>query len=267
MLVFPNAKINLGLNILRKRPDGYHDLETCFYPVMWKDALEAVPAVANTFVQTGVEISDQGKNIVQKAYDLLSSDYSLPPVNIHLHKDIPIGAGLGGGSSDAAFALRLFNDLFKLGLNDDLLMRYATRLGADCPFFIRNKPMLASGIGEQLSEIELSVSGLSIILIYPNIHISTKEAYSAVHPQVPSVSIKEILTNHAVGEWRQLLVNDFETALFPKYPVLPGIKEMLYESGALYASMSGSGSCIFGIFDKNPGIDFNQEYRIWKGKL
>ncbi len=267
MLVFPNAKINLGLNILRKRPDGYHDLETCFYPVMWKDALEAVPAASATFAASGIEIADQGQNIVEKAYELLRRDYPLPPVSMHLHKNIPIGAGLGGGSADAAFTLRLLNDLFTLHISDEELMTYAAKLGADCSFFIKNRPMLAKGVGEQLSEIELSVSGLHIFMVYPSIHISTKEAYEAIKPMVPARSIEEILSTYPIEQWRGLLVNDFEEALFPKYPELHQIKEKLYESGAIYASMSGSGSCVYGIFNNIPAVTVKPEYKIWSGVL
>ncbi len=267
MLVFPNAKINLGLNIINKRPDGYHELETCFYPIPWNDILEAVLAPQNSFTSTGIPIPDNGKNIVEKAYHLLEKDFKLSPLSIHLHKIVPIGAGMGGGSADAAFALKLFNDLFSLGLKDEQLMEYAVQLGADCAFFIKNKPMLATGIGEKLEPINISLSGKTILLIYPNIHISTQEAYSQITPKPPEHSIKKILAEHPIGEWRRLLANDFEKPLFENYPILKEIKETLYNHGALYASMSGSGSTMYGIFEQNPGIEFDSEYVTWVGQL
>lgn len=266
MLVFPNAKINLGLNIINKRPDGYHELETCFFPVPWKDVLEIAPAEKHSFHSTGIKIPDGGNNIVEKAYGILNRDFKLSPLKIHLHKVVPIGAGLGGGSSDAAFALRLFNNFFKLELDDENLMEYAIQLGADCAFFIKNKPMLAKGIGEKLTVIDLTISGKSILLIYPNIHISTKEAYSKIVPKTPALSIDKVL-NKSINEWKELLINDFEEPLIQSYPVLKQIKKELYHHGALYASMTGSGSCIFGIFDELPKFDFNEEYLTWSGKL
>ena len=249
-----------------KRPDGYHELETCFFPVPWKDVLEIVPSENQSFQSTGIPIPDDGENIVEKAFSLLNKDFDLNPINVHLHKVVPIGAGLGGGSSDAAFALKLFNEFFKLGLSDEKLMEYAIQLGADCAFFIKNKPMLASGIGEKLSEIDLSLNGRSILMIYPNIHISTKEAYSSIIPKSPEIKIGEILKK-PINEWKDLLMNDFEKPLFNSYPILQSIKEKLYEAGASYAAMSGSGSCIFGIFDELPQISFDKDYLIWSGEL
>jgi 4-diphosphocytidyl-2-C-methyl-D-erythritol kinase len=267
MLVFPNAKINLGLNIISKRQDGYHDLETCFYPVSWKDMLEAIPSDASSMSLSGIELPDEGINIVEKAYQLLRKDFQLPEVSIHLHKIIPVGAGLGGGSSDAAFALRLFNDMFGLGLTDETLMHYAAQLGADCAFFIKNKPMLAGGIGEKLTEIDISLKGKSLMLVYPGIHISTKEAYARVIPQQPKHPIEKVLTDMPIHQWQHFLINDFEAALFAHYPVLPQIKQTMYDHGALYASMSGSGSCMYGIFDELPEIDFNPGFTIWTENL
>ncbi|MCK5368547.1 MAG: 4-(cytidine 5'-diphospho)-2-C-methyl-D-erythritol kinase, partial [Cyclobacteriaceae bacterium] len=175
MIVFPNAKINLGLNITRKRQDGYHELETCFYPVFWQEALEIVASEKTVVTISGIEIPNDGDNIVLKAYHILKKEFNLPPVEMHLHKIIPIGAGLGGGSADAAFTLSLLNNLFSLGLDEIQLMKYAVSIGADCAFFIKNKPMLAAGIGEQLTDINMSLEGKYILLVYPDIHISTKE--------------------------------------------------------------------------------------------
>lgn len=267
MIAFPNAKINLGLNIIHKRQDGYHELETCFYPVPWQEALEIVETKKTIVAISGMEVPDDGDNIVLKAYHLLTSDFELPPVHIHLHKVIPIGAGLGGGSADAAFALTLLNNLFKLGLSDEELMMYAVRLGADCAFFIKNKPMLATGIGEQLAEVEISLKGKFILLVYPNIHVSTKEAFSNINPKKPAISIKQVLGEKSISEWKHLLRNDFEASIFDAYPILMEIKNKLYKSGAIYASMSGSGSCMYGIFEENPQVDFPKTYRSWSGRL
>ncbi len=267
MIVFPNAKINLGLNIIRKRQDGYHELETCFYPIPWQEALEMAKAEKTTVTVSGIEVPDDGDNIVLKAYQLLKADYNIPPVQIHLHKVIPIGAGLGGGSADAAFALILLNGIFSMGLDDEQLMKYAVTLGADCAFFIKNKPMMAKGIGEQLEEIEVSLKGKFVLLVYPNIHISTREAFSKIKPKKAEKSIKHILLGESISGWKHALENDFELTLFKTYPLLQELKQRLYESGALYASMSGSGSCMYGIFKEDPQIDFPDTYKTWSGRL
>lgn len=267
MIVFPNAKINLGLNIIKKRQDHYHELETCFYPVQWQEALEIVESEKTTVSVTGIEIPDDGNNIVSNAYQFLKSDYDIPPVHIHLHKTIPIGAGLGGGSADAAFTLSLLNNLFSLHLNDKQLMKYAVSLGADCAYFIKNIPMMATGIGEQLTEVKISLEGKFILLVYPDIHISTRQAYSNIKPKKSNTSIRQILAEKGMPEWKDYLKNDFEVALFGAYPVLLKLKKQLYNSGAIYASMSGSGSCMYGIFDENPQINFPEHYKTWSGKL
>ena len=267
MIVFPNAKINLGLNIINKRPDGYHDLETCFYPVPWRDALDIVESDKTTFTVSGIEVPGNADNIVLKAYQLLKSDYNLPPVDIHLHKVIPIGAGLGGGSADAAFTLTILNELFSLGLDDNQLMKYAVTLGADCAFFIKNKPLLANGIGEQLVKVKISLAGMFILLVYPDIHIATKEAFAQIQPQKPNISVSQILTGKKISEWKDFLENDFERSLFGKYPILQKIKKQFYNSGAIYTSMSGSGSCMYGIFEENPKINFPGNYKTWSGRL
>lgn len=267
MVVFPNAKINLGLNILKKRSDGYHELETCFYPVPWKEALEIIPSSKTEVTISGIEIPEDGDNIILKAYHLLQSFYELPNVKIHLHKAIPIGAGLGGGSADASFTLFLLNHLFSLELSDDQLISFASQLGADCAFFIKNKPMLASGIGEILTEATIALTGKYILLIYPNVHISTKEAYSNITPQSPNLRIKDIFNEFEPTDWKEYLKNDFEKSLFAKYPILNQLKTELYNSGAFYASMSGSGSCMYGLFDKEPKFDFPLDYTVWSGML
>jgi 4-diphosphocytidyl-2-C-methyl-D-erythritol kinase len=267
MISFPNAKINLGLNIIHKRQDGYHELETCFYPVPWQEALEIVEAKKTIVAISGIEMPNDGDNIVLKAYQLLTSDFKLPPVHIHLHKVIPIGAGLGGGSADAAFALMLLNNLFLLGISNKELMTYAVRLGADCAFFIKNTAMLATGIGEQLTEVKISLKGKFILLVYPNIHVSTKEAFSNIKPKNPDVRIEKVLGEKSISEWNHWLINDFETSIFGSYPILMEIKKKLYHSGAVYASMSGSGSCMYGIFEEIPRVDFPERYTIWSGRL
>lgn len=267
MIVFPNAKINLGLNIINKRQDGYHELETCFYPVPWQEALEIVEAEKTIVAISGIELPDDGDNIVLKAYHLLKSDFNLPSVHIHLHKAIPIGAGLGGGSADAAFALVLLNNLFALGLSENKLMQYAIQLGADCAFFIKNKAMLATGIGERLTEVKISLKEKFMLLVYPNIHVSTKDAFSNIKPNKPDVHIEQVLSENSISEWKHWLMNDFEASIFEKYPILVNIKNQLYDSGAVYASMSGSGSCMYGIFDENPQVDFPKTYKIWSGRL
>ena len=267
MVVFPNAKINLGLNITKKRQDGYHELETFFYPVPWQEALEIVESEKTGVSVSGIAVPNDGDNIVLKAYQLLKSEYDLPPVQIHLHKVIPIGAGLGGGSADAAFTLTLLNNLLELGLNDSRLMKYAVSLGADCAFFIKNKPMLATGVGEQLTEVDISLDGKFIMLVYPDIHISTKEAFSNITPKRPDIHIHQMLAEEKITDWKDILKNDFEPGLFESYPVLSKLKQQLYDAGAIYASMSGSGSCMYGIFEKNPQITFPKHYSTWSGRI
>lgn len=254
MITFPNAKINLGLNIVSKRPDGYHNIETLFYPIPLRDLLEIVPAEDNQdrFFLTGIPIDENPeKNLVIKALHHLRNDFDIPAIHVYLRKIIPLGAGLGGGSADASFMLKLLNDSFDLKLSIDNLENYASRLGADCPFFIQNKPIFAEGIGNDFSPIELSLKGLFMIVVKPNISVSTAEAYSAVLPKKPEISIKEII-KHPILEWKHLLKNDFEESIFPKYPQIEKIKNDLYEMGALYACMSGSGSSVFGIFEQLP---------------
>ncbi len=267
MVVFPNAKINLGLKIIKKRQDGYHELETCFYPVLWQDILEIIESTNTKLSLSGNEIPQDGDNIVLKAYRILKSDFNIPPVHIHLHKVIPIGAGLGGGSADAAFTLSLLNNQFSLGLDHNQLKKYAVELGADCVFFIENQPMLATGIGDNLTNVDVSMKGRHVLLVYPNIHISTNVAFSKIIPKKPDIGIKQILAEKNITEWIQYLTNDFEFPVFEKYPILLKLKQQLYHHGAIYASMSGTGSCIYAIFDDIPQINFSKSFKIWQGKL
>jgi 4-diphosphocytidyl-2-C-methyl-D-erythritol kinase len=267
MIVFPNAKINLGLNVISRQADGYHTLDTCFFPIPWKEALEVIPADKPSFSTSGIPLPGDEPNIVQKAHALLMKDFDIPPVSMHLHKAIPVGAGLGGGSADAGFALRLFNDLFELDLDEHALMGYAAALGADCAFFIKNQPMIAGGIGDKLQEIHLSMSGKSIMLVYPGIHIPTGQSYAQIVPQQWPLNVKTILLENPMEEWKYALKNDFEQSAFHHHPVLPDIKKTLYMNGAIYASMSGSGSCIYGIFSELPQIEWPDHYVCWSGVL
>jgi 4-diphosphocytidyl-2-C-methyl-D-erythritol kinase len=253
MIQFPNAKINIGLNIVAKRPDGYHDIESIFYPIPLYDALEFVESSSLQFSPSGKMIDGQeADNLVLKAYHLLKNDFeSLPPIHIYIHKVIPMGAGLGGGSSNASFMLMMLNKHFELEISKDKLLDYAAQLGSDCPFFIHNIPSYAEGRGEQLTPIALDLSKYFFLLIKPKIHVSTAWAFSEITPKVLDFSCKEII-NLPLKEWKNCIVNDFEEPIFLAQPVLTTIKEKLYSLGALYASMSGSGSVIYGIFEEKP---------------
>lgn len=268
MICFPNAKINLGLNIVSKRPDGYHNIETIFYPVPVRDALEIVKADTFSFTQSGILVdAPVEKNLVVKALDLLKSRYEIPELEVHLLKAIPFGAGLGGGSADAAFMLKLLNDYCGLHIPEDNLEELAASIGADCPFFIRNTPVFASGTGNIFEPIALSLADYHLCLVKPDIAVSTPEAYSMVTPAVPSISLKEI-ARKPIEEWKSLMINDFETSVFPKHLEIAKIKERLYEKGAVYASMSGSGSSVFGLFKEATSL--KEEFPgcfVWEGAL
>lgn len=254
MITFPNAKINLGLNIVDRRPDGYHNIETVFYPVPLTDVLEIVPANdgdETTLTCYGNKVDcPPEKNLVMKAYRLLQEQYGLPAVAMHLYKHIPDGAGLGGGSSDAAHALVMLNKMFSLGLSDRELAAHAVTLGADCAFFIYNRPMLATGIGDVLSPIDVNLKGRTLLLVKPAMGVDTRTAYSRVKPQAPATPLTEILSR-PINSWDGMLVNDFEPSVFAALPQLWLIKARLLDAGAQYAAMSGSGSTIFGIFDSD----------------
>ena len=274
MITFPNIKINLGLSITEKRPDGYHNLETVFYPVALEDALEirTNPEAQQKFTlhQHGMEIAGNPENnLVVKAYLLLDKEFHLPPVEIHLYKHIPSGAGLGGGSSDAAFMLKLLNEHYNLQLSDNQLEDYAAILGADCAFFIKNTPTYAEGIGNIFSPIELSLKGYRIMIVKPDVFVSTREAFANTRPHRPEYPVREVI-RRPVAEWKDTLINDFEASVFPQYPVIGEIKEELYHQGAIYASMSGSGSSVFGLFAAGttlPEIDWGTNAFCFKGTL
>lgn len=266
MVSFPPCKINLGLQILTKRADGYHNLSTCFYPVPWTDILEIIKSDSVSFSSTGLPIPGSD-NLCIQAYQLLKKDFNLPPVKIHLHKIIPIGAGLGGGSSDAAHMLKVLNTIFNLGLTSVTLYEYASRLGSDCAFFIQDSPMLGSERGEVLSKIAVNLKDNFLIIVKPDIHIATAEAYAGVIPRTPSQTIENILGADP-STWKTVLKNDFEESIFKKYPQIKEIKDKLYAFGAMYASMSGSGSSVFGIFEKEIKIPAAfQGAQVWSGFL
>lgn len=253
MIAYPNCKINIGLNILSKRPDGFHNIETVFYPISLCDILEIVSISSNSnlplFTNTGLVIDvPDNKNLCLKAYNLLKHKYSLPSVAIHLHKIIPFGAGLGGGSSDAASTLLLLNKIFNLNLSDWELAEYASEIGSDCAFFVYNKPSYATGRGEVIKPIDINLKGKFILLVKPDIHISTAQAYEGVNPVVHKESLKELIC-FPLDQWKNNISNMFESHLFLKHPELSEIKEKMYSFGAIYAAMSGSGSTIYGIFD------------------
>ncbi|MBR1402164.1 MAG: 4-(cytidine 5'-diphospho)-2-C-methyl-D-erythritol kinase [Prevotella sp.] len=255
MKIRPCAKINLGLNIVSKRADGYHDLETVFYPVGIYDEIEINETDSDNGCSleiTGQEIEgDVEKNLVVKAYRLLSGIHPLPPVHITLNKQIPMQAGMGGGSADCAFTIRLLNEMFHLGMSVAEMEGYATRLGADCPFFITAKPSYAEGIGELLSPVDLDLSRYFIAIVKPPVAISTREAFAGIKVKRPQKCCRDIV-QLPVGQWKDLLFNDFEESIIPQYPVIADIKKALYDEGALYAAMSGSGSAVFGIYEQNP---------------
>ena len=249
---FPICKINLGLNVVRRRDDGYHDLETVFYPVPLHDNLSIVPlrlSDAPYALQTvGAPIAgDAESNLIVKVYRQLCEDYELPPLDIYLYKRIPMGAGLGGGSSDAAAMMRLLNDTFALGMTCEEMEHRVARLGADCAFFIQARPSFATGIGDQLTPIDLSLRGWTLVLVKPDTFVSTKEAYGGITPRQPEVALTEALLR-PVEEWRAVVRNDFEESVFRAHPEIAAIKATLYDMGAAFALMSGSGSTVFALF-------------------
>jgi len=249
MILYPNAKINIGLNVVEKRIDGYHEISSVFYPVKTLfDILEIIPADVFSFVSSGMPIPE-GPNICIKAFKLLERDFNIDKVSIHLHKKIPIGAGLGGGSADGAFTLIALNLLFKLGLSDFQLKQYALQLGADCPFFIDNTPKYVTGIGEKMLPINLDLSAYDIRFIFPNIHISTAQAYNSIVPVKPKDDLFDLISKPA-DSWRSLVKNDFEPFAFRCHQELKELKEKLYLEAAVYASMSGSGSALYGLFER-----------------
>lgn len=271
MICFPNAKINLGLNITEKRSDGFHNIETIFYPIGWCDALEIIETTSSAknfnLQLSGIPVSGTIEdNLLYKAYQLIGKIKTVPNIDVHLHKALPMGAGLGGGSSDAAFFINLLNEQFSLKLTEDEKINCAKQLGSDCAFFIHNKPVFAEEKGDVFKPITLDLSNYYIAIIYPNIHSNTKDAYSLVKPTVPKTSILEII-KQPIESWKQELINDFENSIFNKYPVVEKTKQDLYTAGAFYACMSGSGSAVFGLFNNEPAIGDLAKFPHWIGKM
>jgi 4-diphosphocytidyl-2-C-methyl-D-erythritol kinase len=263
MIKFPPCKINLGLHVVEKRNDGFHNIETMFYPLPLTDAIEIVPATdgITQFTSSGNDIPPDGKNnLCERAYEIVREKYDLPPVKIHLHKNIPTGAGLGGGSSDAAFTLLILNEMFDLELSKKQLLLFATTLGSDCAFFIYNEPCFATGRGEILQPRPLSLHPYHILLVKPDIHVNTAIAYSGITPTKPSVSLNDVF-KLSVKSWKDILVNDFEKTVFLKFPEIASIKDKLYSLGADYACMSGSGAAVFGLFERKPDFDVGLEFK------
>ena len=267
MLYYSNAKINLGLNIVEKREDGFHNIETVFYPIAVKDALEFIPAKKMELTSSGIEIDCRTEdNLIVKAYRLLQKDFDLPILKFHIHKNIPFGAGLGGGSANAAATLLELNKFYKLNISEEKMLLYAQKLGSDCAFFIKNKTVYAEQKGDIFSDLSLDLSSYYILLVYPQFGVSTQEAYANITPQKPKENLKDVLKQD-IELWKDNLFNAFETNILKKHPLLGEIKERLYSNGAVYASMSGSGSCIFGIFKEEPKSNYFDNFWTWKGQL
>lgn len=273
MISFPNAKINIGLNIVAKRADGFHNLQSVFYPVPLRDVLEVVvDTVASkgeiSMRTTGLAITgDVEKNLCTRAYRMLHELYDLPAVKVHLHKVIPMGAGLGGGSADGAFMLTLLNDLFELSVPEEKLFELADKLGSDCPFFVRNTPSYVTGKGMIAKEVEADLSNYHLVLINPGIHVSTVDAFSAILQGSPPANVLEEIEK-PVSEWQNKISNDFEKSVFKAHPQLAEIKQKLYGLGADYVSMTGTGSTIYGLFKENPDLsDFSKEWFVWSEEI
>lgn len=270
MIYFSPAKINLGLQVLKRRADGFHEIRSVMYPVGLCDIVEIhrIPGknIPLEFSQSGIRFEgDLKQNLCIKAWELLSTDCSIPPVSIHLHKQIPVGAGLGGGSSNASTVLKGLNLLAEKPVKPEKLAELAARLGSDCPFFLHNIPMMMEGRGEILSRVDISPGSGHLVLLFPEIHIPTAEAYGAVSPSVPARNLRELI-EEPLDRWKEILVNDFEKSAFRNYPILGELKSALYKAGASYASMSGSGSSLFGIFKTAPALPEELlRYRLWQG--
>lgn len=255
MITFPNAKINIGLYITRRREDGYHDIVTAMVPAGWRDILEIVPAKGDratlTVTGRGVDCPPE-KNLVMRAYRVMEQRYDLPPVDIYLHKIIPDGAGLGGGSADAAFTITALDKMFGLGLDDSTMASIAATIGSDCPFFIYNRPLLATGTGTTLSPSDINLKGYTLVIVKPHVHVSTAEAYGGCTPRPMTIELPEVLKRYAPAEWTEAgVVNDFEATVFPRHPLIAKVKETLYNLGAEFAAMSGSGASVFGLFNRD----------------
>lgn len=267
MLLFPNSKINLGLNIVKKRVDGFHDLETVFYPINWCDALEVLESKgAKPFELFFSGIQVQGNfndNILYKTWKLIQEYTSIPNIKVHLHKNIPMGAGLGGGSSNASFFIDLLDKQFNLNITAFQKHGMASKLGSDCPFFLKNQPVLAEGKGDEFSPVSVNLSSYYLLVVYPGLHSNTREAFAGLKPEPSKHNLKKTIETIPLTDWKNVLFNDFEKTIFTKYPEIKLLKEQLYFEGALYASLSGSGSSVYAIFDKKPEIKFPAVYQSY----
>jgi len=273
MICFPNAKINIGLRVTGKRPDGYHNIESILYPIGLTDILEVseqekVSGKGISLDTTGIKMDTPLKeNLVFRTAELLRKEYSIPPLSIHLHKLIPIGSGLGGGSSDTAFLLRLLNKKFNIGITEEKLFSIASGLGSDCPFFLNNTSAFISGRGEEIQQMHLNLNRLYLVVVYPDIHIDTSFAYSQITPSKPGLSLQKLI-KYPINQWKENIINDFEKPVFSKYPNIRKIKEKLYRMGAIYSSLTGSGSAVYGLFDKETETDGQfGHYLVWQEQL
>ena len=273
MIAFPGCKINLGLNITQKLSNGYHALESIFVPVPLSDVLEIVEnpnSAKSQFNYSGLTIpGNPTNNLINKAFDLLSQHYRLNPIQVQLHKIVPMGAGLGGGSADASAMLLMLNDLFELNIRQNELLDHAKSLGADCPFFIINKPALVTGVGENIDPLDPDLGGKKVLIVYPEIHINTSEAFQNIKPEVPAESLRSIIQDYPIEEWKDHIKNDFEDYVFISHPQIAEIKKQMYEMGAIYASLSGSGSAVYGIFNETTerNRDIFKNYFTYWGDL
>ncbi len=272
MLSFPNCKINLGLHVTEKRADGFHSIETILIPADWQDILEIVPEEKESsdidIKCTGIRLfGTKEKNLCLRAYKLLAQHYNLPLVKMHLHKIIPVGAGLGGGSSDAAHTIMILNKIFKLNISEKDQENFASQLGSDCSFFIRNKPVLATGKGEIFEPVKIKLKNIFCVIVKPRIHISTSEAYSWIKPAKRSTSLKDLI-QQPISDWKNSIENDFEKVVFVKYPTIKNIKTRLYKLGAVYASMSGSGSAVYALFNEEKHLNtYFRSSTVWSGTM
>ncbi len=271
MLTFSSSKINIGLNIINKRNDGYHDIETIFYPISFlKDAIEIIASSesADSFIFTGINIDGKAEdNLCIKTIKLLRKHYSFPNITLYLYKNVPMGAGLGGGSANVACIINMVNEMFELDISEEKRRELASTLGSDCAFFVNPQPSFGEGRGEILSPINISLQGLRIVIVKPPIHVSTAMAYSSVTPMQQQTSLKDILLNTKVENWKNQIHNDFEHTVFKLFPEIEKIKNDLYAKGAIYSQMSGSGSAVFGIFDKEIELDYPEDYLVIDGRL
>lgn len=268
MVVFPNSKINLGLNVVSKRVDGYHNIETVFYSVNWQDILEVIEVKGKDenfeISYSGLTInSNKEDNLIYKSWLLIKGLRNIPNIKVHLHKNIPMGAGLGGGSADAAFFINMLDKKFNLGFSEIDKLEMASKIGSDCAFFIQNRPVFAKGKGNEFENCSVDLSSYYILLVYPIINSNTKEAYQGLIPKVPKHNLKLIIETKPVELWKDYVTNDFEETIFKKYPAIQELKDLMYSNNALYASMSGSGSAVFGIFKEEPVINLPKEYKVF----